>query len=451
MVGSKMFNFINMRLQEFFSNNQPFGEISIIAIGDIYQLKPVFDGWIFEDLVEGYGPLAQNLWYDLFKMFELTDIMRQKGDRDFAEILNRLREGVQTDNDMSVLKKRQKGLINKQAVDYDTIPHLFTTNAEVNSHNMEAYSNASSENKCHISAIDYVTGDVSFNDVKQKILTQVSNDPNKTMGLVKDLYLVLDLPAEVCLNIDVVDGLTNGSPCLVKKFDFRVTNSMRCSIIWVKFENESVGAANRSKYSKYYTDSIPKTWTPIFEVSKKISVGRYKACHVTRRQFPLRLACAKTIHKSKGSTMKHAVIDLGKRKQEHMHYVAMSRVRCLSDMHILKLNEDKISVSQKLVVEMARLREQASLSLCLPNLSQINDDMKIIYHNTRSLNKHFEDLKNDGNIMSADIIAVSESRLKITDKNDDYNLPGFQMFRFDGSENLGVRSYNGIVIYTREE
>lgn len=169
-------------------------------------------------------------------------------------------------------------MINKQTVDYDTIPHLFTTNAEVNSHNMEAYSNASSENKCHISAIDYVTGDVS-NDVKQKILTQVSDDPNKTMGLLKDLYLVLDLPAEVCLNIDVVDGLTNGSPCLVKKFDFRVTNSMRCSIIWVKFENE------------------------------KCSVGRYKACHVTRRQFPLRLACEKTIHKSQGSTMKHAVID----------------------------------------------------------------------------------------------------------------------------------------------
>lgn len=70
-------------------------------------------------------------------MFELTEIMRQKGDRDFAEILNRLREGVQTDNDMSVLKKRQKGLINKQTVDYDTIPHLFTTNAEVNSHNLE--------------------------------------------------------------------------------------------------------------------------------------------------------------------------------------------------------------------------------------------------------------------------------------------------------------------------
>lgn len=52
--------------------------------------------------------------------------------------------------------------------------------------------------RCHISAIDHVTGDVS-NDVKQKILTQVSYDPNKTIGQIKDFYLVLDLPDEVCL------------------------------------------------------------------------------------------------------------------------------------------------------------------------------------------------------------------------------------------------------------
>lgn len=67
MVGNKMFNFINLRLQEIFGNNIPFGGVSIIAIGDLYQLKPVFDGWIFENISEGYGPLAINLWTDLFK------------------------------------------------------------------------------------------------------------------------------------------------------------------------------------------------------------------------------------------------------------------------------------------------------------------------------------------------------------------------------------------------
>lgn len=70
MVGTKMFNFINMRLQKIFANGKPFGGIIIIAIRYFYRLKPVFDGRIFEELVEGYGPLTQKLWCDLFKMFE---------------------------------------------------------------------------------------------------------------------------------------------------------------------------------------------------------------------------------------------------------------------------------------------------------------------------------------------------------------------------------------------
>lgn len=96
MVGNKMFNFINLRLQEIFARNIPFGGLSIIAIGDLFQLKPVFDGWIFENLQDGY-PLATNLWIELFQVFELKEIMRQKEDKDFAKLLNRLREGVQTE------------------------------------------------------------------------------------------------------------------------------------------------------------------------------------------------------------------------------------------------------------------------------------------------------------------------------------------------------------------
>lgn len=73
MVGNKMFNFINLRLQEVFATEQPFGGVSIVAIGDLFQLKPVFDNWIFQQLNDGYGPLATNLWQDYFKNFELTD------------------------------------------------------------------------------------------------------------------------------------------------------------------------------------------------------------------------------------------------------------------------------------------------------------------------------------------------------------------------------------------
>ena len=39
-------------------------------------------------------------------MFELDEIMRQRESKQFAEILNRLREGQHTDNDMSKIKER---------------------------------------------------------------------------------------------------------------------------------------------------------------------------------------------------------------------------------------------------------------------------------------------------------------------------------------------------------
>ena len=47
MVGSGMFNFLNLRLQQITDTNRPFGGLSIIAVGDLYQLQPVFDKWIF--------------------------------------------------------------------------------------------------------------------------------------------------------------------------------------------------------------------------------------------------------------------------------------------------------------------------------------------------------------------------------------------------------------------
>lgn len=68
MVGNKMFNYINLRLQEIFATEQPFGGVSIIAIGDLFQLKPVFDNWTFQHLKDGYGPLATNLWQELFNI-----------------------------------------------------------------------------------------------------------------------------------------------------------------------------------------------------------------------------------------------------------------------------------------------------------------------------------------------------------------------------------------------
>ena len=51
MVGSTMFNVqINNRLKDIKGSKEDFGGVSIIAIGDLFQLEPVMDRYIFKDL-----------------------------------------------------------------------------------------------------------------------------------------------------------------------------------------------------------------------------------------------------------------------------------------------------------------------------------------------------------------------------------------------------------------
>ena len=106
MVGKKTFDFIDTRLQQLTGIRAPFGGLSVIAVGDFYQLKPVGDRLVFLDHKEGAKALAPNSWKDHFKIYELVDIMRQKDDLKFAQLLNRLRLNVLTEENKDDLRKR---------------------------------------------------------------------------------------------------------------------------------------------------------------------------------------------------------------------------------------------------------------------------------------------------------------------------------------------------------
>lgn len=86
------------------------------------------------------------------------------------------------------------------------------------------------------------------------------------MGLYKEFYFVKDLFVEICVNVNVQDGLINGSLCVVKKFDFRVLGFKRCSIVWVLFDELSIGFVIRIKYVYLYIKDICKFWILIVEI-----------------------------------------------------------------------------------------------------------------------------------------------------------------------------------------
>lgn len=62
----------------------------MIVFGDLYQLKPVMDSWIFTILRVGIESISANLWQDQLSIFELEEIMRQKDYKSFTQLLNRL-------------------------------------------------------------------------------------------------------------------------------------------------------------------------------------------------------------------------------------------------------------------------------------------------------------------------------------------------------------------------
>ena len=133
MVGSGMFNFLDLQLQQIMGTKEPFGGLSIITVGGLFQLKPVFDHWIFENSKDGYTASTTNLWQQYFQMFELSEVMRQREDKDFAEILNHIRGRNHTEADIDVLKERILNMSPQHPYPINST-HLFSTNMAVDQH-----------------------------------------------------------------------------------------------------------------------------------------------------------------------------------------------------------------------------------------------------------------------------------------------------------------------------
>ena len=129
MMGSQILYYVDKRLGQLKRNKHLFGGVSILAVGDFYQLPPVKAG------LPICVPNSCDLWMDNFKFVELTEIMRQRDDAVFAQLLNRLRiknkEGSMSDSDTN-------SLLSKITVP-ENCPQealfIYAKNKEVDTHN----------------------------------------------------------------------------------------------------------------------------------------------------------------------------------------------------------------------------------------------------------------------------------------------------------------------------
>ena len=253
------------------------------------------------------------------------------------------------------------------------------------------------------------------------------------------------------MNLRTEDGMTNGAGNVIKLVQVHQQDKPS-GIVWVQFDHSDVGQKTRNENRHLYLQGIEHTWTPIKPVTTQFAVGKNKSVQIVRKQFPLRPAAAKTIHRSQGDTETKIAVDFStKRTIPHIHYVGLSRVTTIEGLYITDLCENKIAVHPDVKKEMERLRTSARLKLCISPLYEITGSvLKLCYLNARSVHKHIRDLCNDLNYLSADINIFAETRFSLQDTDEMYYIPGYEFFRNDNSNSGNAsRPYGATAVYSK--
>ena len=138
----------------------------------------------------------------------------------------------------------------------------------------------------------------------------------------------------------------------------------------------------------------------------------------TRKQFPLTLAWAVTIHKCQGLTLPQIVVDMTPTKGTFaagQAYVAFSRVCTHEKLHIIHYTCTQICISPNIELEMQRLRTNV-----LPEMPQCLFDVNptalcLLHVNIGNLKTKLPDVVVDSTLKNADVISLNETHLSAND------------------------------------
>ena len=281
MVYKRLLYYVHERLVQIKKCKDPFGGVSVIAVGDFYQLPPVKqrkDERLYKDNV--LYPI--DYWLELFKLVELTEIMRQRKDMSFAVALNVLRTRVAK----QPIGKETSSILNDCIKEGpEDVLHVYSTNEEVNDFNL-AMLRKTCENLVEIEAQDF-TKDTSTGKLNLR------NKPvsrSKTDSLSSSLLIAVNARVMLTRNINVDDGLVNGVMGHVSHFVFSKKQGFTDLVIavGVVFDNVNVGKKSGKRTKDGHIVQIER-------VQEEIKDQKTKS--IVRHQFPLRLCWACTAHK----------------------------------------------------------------------------------------------------------------------------------------------------------
>uniref|UniRef100_A0A9J8BT42 ATP-dependent DNA helicase n=1 Tax=Cyprinus carpio carpio TaxID=630221 RepID=A0A9J8BT42_CYPCA len=442
MVSKQLFAYVNWRLQQIKGNQKPFGGLSVLCVGDFHQLPPLGRAkplCVYEDHVLDF-------WKDHFQMITLTQIMRQRDDLAYAELLNRLRvkqkHAKLTDADKCMLEAVIRS--SPEECPTDAL-HIYATNKEVDSHNTEAISSRFSD-IINLDAHDYKK-DPRTGEMKRQAVPLKGDK----CDLIDTLQIAIGARVMLTRNIDVEDGLVNGTFGNVAKITAHTRHGVPVvQSIGLHLDNVTAGQKHRN-IAPDGDDNIVYIERSEEPLKKKGTV---------RRQFPMKLAFACTIHKVQGMTTDCAVVSLKHIFESGMAYVALSRTTTLSGLHITDFDEKKIFCDPDINASLENMTK-ADFHNVQPILhivqdSKMNSALKIIHHNTEGLQCHVDDIKCHHELLLADVLCLTETHLSGSAVPAYLQLDGYTMYKrnrhasYTNYAHLANKSGGGVAIYVKD-
>ncbi|KAK1880571.1 ATP-dependent DNA helicase PIF1 [Dissostichus eleginoides] len=358
-------------------------------------------------------------------MINLTEIMSQKDDVAIADMLNRIRVKVKSDQLPAADRALLSQTVTEPALCPSDVLHIFATNKQVDSHNSATLARLYS----HITKID-------ADDFRKD---------RQTGTMVAEGARVM-----LTRNIDVSQGLVNGSfATLARVLTSEERGSAHVTMLGLKMDDETGG--------RNYRNRAPGEPDDLVYIERAEESLQQRG--VVRRQFPLKLAYACTIHKVQGMTRTSAVVSLKNIFEPGMAYVALSRVTSLSGLHLLDMDVSKIYANPEITGAIETMR-QVNLDDMMPLLHikqtlSRPDTLTIVHHNTEGLPSHVNDIKSHHEMCLADVLFLTETHLQGSFVADSLHLVGYNMFKrnrhlsYTHFPQIANRGGGGVAVYVK--
>ena len=296
MVRADLLDAVDSVLRRFRKNQQPFGGVQMVMIGDLGQLAPVAkdDEWQllsrYYDTPYFFSSLA--LKRTRYAIVELKTVYRQN-DLRFLDLLNKVRDNCA---DASVL----------QALNSRYIPN-FQPRAE------EGY-------------IRLTTHNFQAQHINDHQLSLLPGQPYTYRAEIKGKYPEMLFPTEDTLT------LKKDAQVMFVKNDSKPAKEYYNGMIGTVTEINDKHFFVRAKDTGAVIKVEPEEWKNTRYVINEQTNEIAEEVDGTFKQFPVKPAWAITVHKSQGLTFDRAVIDVQRAFTHGQTYVALSRCRTLEGL-----------------------------------------------------------------------------------------------------------------------